>query len=263
MSEEQDELGEQLDAKENLADKMEVAVAKPEELNEDDVKALAESLVDSTFGTLNVRAEESRMKIKDTIHVWRERLKLARFPFASNIEAWSDKVADLVYKGYTRKDFIDGYQRGIAKMLNAGQLMVGRIDGRVAACIGMRKWGDHEGREVWETTKGTTLPEFRGKHLYPKLKEVAMNHLQTEHPGCPIMTVTKNPAIIGHMRKYFPGTQEIPLGSGGPIDEKLKAQIGEPEYSKMVEKHNVILWYEAASAEGPDFGRGPQLPDQV
>lgn len=73
---------------------------------------------------------------------------------------------------------------------------------------------------------------------------MAISHLLKAHPDSPIMTVTKNSAIIGHMRQYFPETQEIGLGSSHPLAKELHKQIGEPEFSKMVRKGNIILWYD-------------------
>lgn len=235
-----------LDEPKSQTSDLEVGVAKPEDLTEQDIAALAESLVASTFGLLNVQAEESRMKIKDTIQRVRDRAGLT---VSGTVGKWSQKVANLVYPGYTRNDFIQGYQNRIRKLLAAGELVAGKSNGRVVGMIGLHKWGDWEGREVYETTKGTVLDEYRGKGFYTKIKDAAMSHLMEAHPGCPIMTVTKNPAIVSHMRKHFPGTQEIPLGSDHPLAKELQKQIGEPEFGKMVNKGNVILWYDPQTLE--------------
>lgn len=242
------QLDRSLDETEAQTSDLEVSVAKPEDLTEQDIAALAESLVASTFDLLNVKAEESRMIIKDRIQKLRDKAR-ATLPKGDMIASWSQKVADLVYPGYTRADFIYGYQNRIRKLLVAGELVVGKSNGRVVGMIGFGKWGDFEGREVYETTKGTILTEFRGKGLYTKIKEVAMSHLMEAHPGCPIMTVSKSPMIRGHMQKYFPVTQEIPLDSNHPLAKELQKQIGEPEFSKMVSKGNVILWYDPETSK--------------
>lgn len=242
------QLDQSLDEPESQTSDLEVGVAKSEDLTEQDIAALAESLVASTFDLLNVKAEESRMTIKDRIQKLRDKAR-ATLPKGEIVAGWSQKVADLVYPGYTRNDFVQGYQNRIRRLLAAGELVVGKSNGRVVGMIGFGKWGDHEGREVYETTKGTILPEFCGKGLYTKIKEAAMSHLMEAHPGCPIMTVTKNPMIIGHMRKHFPGTQEIPLGADHPLAKELQKQIGEPEFGKMVSKGNVILWYDPETSK--------------
>ncbi len=217
---------------ESQTSELEVGIAQPGDLTEQDISALAESLVTNTFDSLDVKWEKTRMGIKDAIQAVRSKAKII------------SKIADFVYPGYTRRDFIQGYQNRIRKLLANGELMIGKSNGRVVGIIGFYRSMEWEGREVYGTTKGTVLDEYRGKGYYTKIKNAAVQCLLENHPDCPIMTVTKNPAIIGHMRKYFPATQEILLGSDHPLAKELQHDIGEPEFSKMVSNGNVILWYD-------------------
>ena len=225
-----------IDDSESQNSDLEVRIAKPGDLTEEDIADCAESLIEKTFDKLNVPAEEIRMRIKDSIQVIRNKLGKA-FP-------GSKSFANLVYPGYTHKEFIEGYTNRIQNLLNSGELMIGKSNGRVVGIIGFYKCPDFEGREVYGTTKGTVLKEFSGKGFYSKIKNAAMENLREAHPNSPIITITKNNKIIEHMKKYYPVTEEIPLDSEHPLSRNMKKDIGEPEFSKMVREDNVILWYD-------------------
>lgn len=225
--------------------RLDVGIAQPGELSDEEIRALVKSLIDATYDPLDVSAEEMRTEIKDGVRHMRKRLQAVlperiRHLFGKAGEA----VERLIYPGYTRKEFQEGYTRRLQQYLAEGRLMVGRTNGEVAGAIAFGKWGKYEGREVHETTKGTILPRYRNRGYYTQLKGAAMEHLLREHPGCPVMTVTKNPAIIGHMRKHFPGTQDIPLGSDHPLALAHKERILRSEFEKMVREGNVVLFYD-------------------
>lgn len=225
-----------IDDSESQNSDLEVSIAKPGDLTEEDIAVFAESLIEKTFDKLKVPAEEIRMRIKDSIQVIRNKLGKA-FP-------GSKSFANLVYPGYTRKYFIESNKYRIQNLLNSGGLMIGKSNGRVVGIIGFYKCPDFEGREVYGTTKGTVLEEFRDKRFYSKIKNNVMEHLREAHPNSPIITITKDEKVIGHMKKYYPVTEEIPLGSDHPLSRNAKKDIGEPEFSKMVREDNVILWYD-------------------
>lgn len=75
------------------ASDLEVHIAQPGDLTEEDISVLAESLVANTFDLLNVQAEEIRMTIKDEIHQIRDR---AGEIFDGRLGKWSQKK--LLYK---------------------------------------------------------------------------------------------------------------------------------------------------------------------
>jgi len=241
-----DQLRSGLENSESEITDLEVNIAKPGDLSEQDIYNLAESISEGLFEPINVRAKEIRMKIKDTIKSIRKRVILTA---GGMIDKWSNKIAHQVFPNYTRQDSIESHRDRIKGLLESGQLMVGKLKGQVVGIVGFQNWGEWEGREVYATVSEIVLDKYRGKKNYKKIKDAVMSHLLINHPDCPILLTTKKTEVKGYMKKYFPGTKEIPFESNHPLVEKLKESYSEYGFKKAVEEGYVILWYDPQTVE--------------
>lgn len=175
----------------------------------------AERLVEGTYSRLGPEldegnktetAENFRMTVRDLLGSMQQRVK-------SESELWQ-KARDRAYPTNTVKDETEGYIKSIERMLEKGELLAIRKDGKVVSIIAIRdayiKWPD--GRDCFEIGKAATLSEECGQGLYKILANEAAKQLKEKHPDAPILRGTKNPRVKKHLLKA--GWKEVPFDYG-------------------------------------------------
>jgi hypothetical protein len=222
-------------------DKLEVSIGKPGDLTDEEINAFARSIVDSLFVLLDLVGKESRMKIKDVIT---DICKRVRLKSGGKADELSWKIAEAVYPSYTRNDSFRSHQNFIKELLDAGELMIGKVNGHVVGIVGFNKLGEWGGREIKEIRSITVLKEHREKGYFKAITDAVMLHLLKTNPECLIVARTKKPIIKNYMRKYFPGTQEIPFSADTLIINQIKKGYGEQIFNRLADEGYVLLWYD-------------------
>ncbi len=75
------------------------------------------------------------------------------------------------------------YREEIRHLLAMGELMVGKLNDETIGIEGFNFWGEFQGRNVCELTKGVVLKEHQGKGVYKKIKKSLMAFLRAGSPG--------------------------------------------------------------------------------
>lgn len=146
-----------------------------------DLEAHAKNLAESNFRLLdNVKNPEGRAKVRERMFKTRERLR--RVPVigkAFGDSKFLDGLLQRVYPDYSLEEHVRGYRdKSFPKLMNEGHLLGIEIDGRIVAVQGVRNLGKTEsGREVYEFAKASTLDDYKGRKLNPRLKEAVFGQV--------------------------------------------------------------------------------------
>jgi hypothetical protein len=139
---------------------------------------------------------------------------------------------------------VNYYRHEIEELLNKGQLVVGKLDEQVVGMIAYNLWGEFDGREVYELSKGSVLDECQGRGYYDQLKRFIIDYLKKEHPDCLTVAFSRNPKVIEHGKKHFPGMQVISLLSDHPIAVKFCSSCDQDSLDDMIKRGIQILLYD-------------------
>lgn len=158
--------------KEKEPDSIRLIEAKPEDVSDQDLRALIENLIDFTL---------------------------------------------LPGSPYSKEDHIQGsirtikraFEKGIVLAVKDGERTVG-----IAAAVSKKKMPD--GRDLYELTKVSVLPEYRNKKIGSKLIEERLKLVREYFPDCPLATATRNPKAVSVYRRL--GWKEASWGDESEID---------------------------------------------
>lgn len=91
----------------------------------------------------------------------------------------------------------------VGRLGEGGDMLVARVDGKVAGMLGMRKLpGLFEGRQLYEHLKASVLPQYEKRGIFAQLKKQAVE-MNCEESGDPLWLVhSKNPIVLKKTEKY-------------------------------------------------------------
>jgi GNAT superfamily N-acetyltransferase len=199
-----------------IDDTLRIIQAKPEDVSEQDLEILMKNLIDFTFLPQDVIAEEVRMKIRDRVEPLRSIVEKFNNPRLNKIFA---KLQDCLYGGYTKKEHVAGSIRTIMKAFDKGIVLAVKDGERtvgIAGAVSKKKMPEGDGRDIYELTKVSVLPEYRGRKFGSKLIEERLRMVKDTYPDCPLATATRNPKAMSVYRRL--GWKEVSWGDGSEID---------------------------------------------
>lgn len=98
----------------------------------------------------------------------------------------------------------------LTDMAVAGDLVIARVEGMVAAVAGSKEAGTMpDGRSVYEIKRVSVLPEFRGRRLSAMLMNYVSQQLRDTYPVSPQLIHTKDSRIRGWAERH--GFLHLPL----------------------------------------------------
>ena len=104
------------------------------------------------------------------------------------------------------------------------------IEGAVVALCAYKLGGKtSDNRDVYEITKSFTVPEFQRKGLNRQLRERVIQMITDRHPGAPMMSFTKNRAVIEQCIQL--GWQNILIEEYSDITKRIGKSGVSPEAS--------------------------------
>lgn len=216
---------------------------EPADLDRPEMKDLVQNLIDHTATKENVRAAEVREDIRNRLIGVRARVEKT-CPTLGNLSFW-EKAMQMIYPAYTMQEHFDGSLRSIKGMVEKGQLFGIEVEGKIVAISGYRKFGDNEdGREIYELTKGSTLPEFRGRHYGDMINQEIVRAMNEHSPGALVTTVTANPGLKAKLNStgVF---KEISMHAPDFIAKLTRDKINDPgEVDRMEIKGSRIYLYD-------------------
>lgn len=158
--------------KEKEPDEMRIIRAKPEDVSDQDLRLLIESLIDSTL---------------------------------------------LPGSPYSREEHVEGSIRTIKKAFEKGIVLAVKDGERtIGIAAAVSKTNMPDGRPLFEFTKVSVLPEYRGQKFGSKLIEERLRLVREYFPDCPLSTATKNPKAIAVYRRLE--WKEAAWGDGSEVD---------------------------------------------
>jgi ribosomal protein S18 acetylase RimI-like enzyme len=136
------------------------------------------------------------------------------------------------------------------KLVDQSRFAVGLVRGRLVAVIGYKLGGKMaDGREVFELTKASTLPEYRNLGLNGRLWDAIIERVAERHGTAPVISFTRNPSIIRRCRIL--GWRPLILEEYGEILGRIGRQ-GPPEESmEEFRRHWRAFLYDPEVAETP------------
>lgn len=118
---------------------------------------------------------------------------------------------------YSREDHIAGSIRTVKKAFDKGiVLAVKDGDKTVGIAAAVSKKNMPDGRPLFELTKVSVLPEYRGQKFGSKLIEERLRLVRENFPDCPLSTATKNENAISVYERLR--WQEASWGDGSRVD---------------------------------------------
>ncbi|PKL36739.1 hypothetical protein CVV38_02450 [Candidatus Peregrinibacteria bacterium HGW-Peregrinibacteria-1] len=128
---------------------------------------------------------------------------------------------------YQRFTYIEQYSSYLEEMIANGDVVVACRDGRPVSMVRVTKLSgavksDLYSGELYEIGKALTVPEERGKGIYRRVRQQAIDHLRTKYGDVAILTGTKNEGVKKLNRED--GWREI------GFDNYLKLHGAPPDY---------------------------------
>lgn len=213
------------------------------DLDRPEMKDLVQNLIEHTATKEKVMGAEIRANIRNSLLGVRQRLwencpRLGELGFLA-------KVIDRVYPAYTMKEHFEGSMRSIKGVVEKGQAFGIEVDGKLVAISAYRKFGDNpDGREIYELTKGSTLPEFRGRHYGDMINQEIFREINGISPEALVTTVTANKDLKAKLTAtgVF---KEYSLLAPDFIAKLFREKVGdEGEVRRMEEKGSRIYLFD-------------------
>lgn len=237
-----------------IDDTLRIIQAKPEDVSEQDLEILMKNLIDFTFLPQDVIAEEVRMKIRDKVEPLKGVVEKFNSPRLNKIFA---KLQDCLYGGYTKKEHVAGSIRTIMKAFDKGIVLAVKDGERtvgIAGAVSKKKMPEGDGRDIYELTKVSVLPEYRGNKFGSKLIEERLRMVRKTYPDSPLATATRNPMAMSVYRRL--GWEEVSWGDGSEIDLLIagkKPDGSDPrwlrEYENMKAKGYKIFFFDPKASK--------------
>lgn len=213
------------------------------DIDPNDLEAHARNLAENNFKLLdNVKNAKRRAKVREGMFKTRERLR--RMPVigrAFSDSRFLDGLLQRVYPDYSLEEHVRGYRdKSFPKLMNDGHLFGIQIDDRIVAVQGFRNLGKTEsGREVYELTKASTLNEYKGKKLNPRLKEAVFNQVMGVDPEALWVGASVNPDHLANFAKRGWHVTEL----DDPHEALQVLQRHNGEYAEVLKQQKYKAFY--------------------
>lgn len=177
-----------------------VVVVRPEDVDEETKRLLAENLTDTNFKLLKIPHAQARMEIRELILGVRDNIA-GRGNFINGV---LEKVGDVIYPDYARSEHNQGTSKRYDLLMKDKQLLGIKVDGKIVAVQGFSRIGDTpSGREVFEFTKASTPTDlsYRKKGFNSKMKKLIFEKIQLEHPSAIWVGASRNSEHIERFKR--------------------------------------------------------------
>lgn len=175
------------------------------DFDERDFKEHASNLAETNF-VLDESIPNANKRVVVREGMANTRQRLAGIPVIgqalSEGDLW-EKVLNKVYPDYSKSEHTNAYAKiSFPRLISQKQLLAVRLDGRIVAVQGFKKVTETPtGRPIYEFTKASTLNEFKGKKLNPRLKAVIFKEVGEKDPEAIWTTMSVNKVHLGKLER--------------------------------------------------------------
>lgn len=175
------------------------------DFNERDFQEHASNLAETNF-VLDESIPNAKKRVVVREGMAKTRQRLANIPVVGQALSGGDlweRVLNKVYPDYSKAEHVNAYANiSFPRLINNRQLLAVKLDGRVVAVQGFKKVTETStGRPVYEFTKASTLNEYKGKKLNPRLKAVIFKEVEEKDPEAIWTTMSVNKVHLDKLEK--------------------------------------------------------------